>query len=98
MKGFNLQLYVTLAMWALPVGVAILLIVLITMDIIEGRKTKLQLKRFEELYKKCIEMHGLPFANKLYDCCRHPLWIGLEKTIAVFEHHCGIQNDLSQNL
>jgi hypothetical protein len=91
MNSFNIQLdVITLAMWALPVGVTILLIAIIAIDVIEGKKTKSQMKRFEELYKKCIKMHGLAFAQKLYDACRNPLWIGLEKTIAVFEHHCDI--------
>ena len=89
MANASLPILVTLAMFALPVGVGILLISIIIIDIVEGRKSKKQIKYFEELYKKCIEMHGLAFAQKLYDCCREPLWIGLEKTIAVFEHHCG---------
>jgi hypothetical protein len=93
MNGFNIQLYVALAMWALPVVVTILLTSIIVIDIIEGKKTKSQLKRFEELYKKCIEMHGLTFAKKLYDACNEPLWIGTEKMIAVFEHHCGVASE-----
>lgn len=83
----NLPLYVTLTMLALPIGVAILLIILIVTDIVEGRKTKKQLAYFEELYKRCIKIYGVKFSQQLYDACREP-WIGLAKTISVFEYHC----------
>lgn len=90
MANTSLSTLVVLSMFALPVGVGILLILLIIIDIVEGRKSKKQIKYFEELYKKCIEMHGLAFAQKLYDGCRRPLWIGMDNVIKVFEHHCEI--------
>lgn len=93
----NISLWVILAMLALPVGVGALLICFIAMDIADLRKTKEQIEYLKELYKKCIEMHGLKFAQKLYDGCREPLWIGLENTIMVFEHHCGINSNKSKS-
>ena len=84
----NISLWTALAMFALPVGVCILLISIIAIDVIEGKNSKTQMKRFEKLYKKCVEIHGLVFAQKLYDMCRDP-WIGINNVIAVFEHHCG---------
>lgn len=75
-------------MFALPIAVAILLISIIVIEVKDRKKSKAQMRRFEELYRKCIEMHGLAFAQKLYDGCRNPLWIGMDNVIKVFEHHC----------
>ena len=87
----NIPLWTALSMFALPVGVGILLIAIIVIDIVEGRKTKKQMARFKELYSMCIEKHGLDFAQKLYNACREP-WIGIENVLKVFEHHCYIKS------
>ena len=91
MMNFNMELYVTLAMWALPVGISILLAILVITDIVEGRKSKKQMVRFKELYQACINKHGIEFAKKLYDACLEP-WIGMDNVIKVFEHHCNANN------
>lgn len=93
----NLEILVCLSMFALPVGVALLLAIIIAMDVVDGIKFRKQKQRFFELYGMCIEKHGLSFAQKVYEGCRNP-WIGMDKMIAVFEHHCGIKNELSKKL
>ena len=71
---------------------------LIVSDIVSRKKRKEQQERFAEVYKMCVDKHGLEFARKVYDSCTKPLWIGMDKMIVVFEHHCGIENELSMNL
>ena len=80
------------------IAAAILLISFVVTEIKHRRKSKEQMRYFEELYRKCIDIHGLAFAQKIYNGCRNPLWIGMDNVIAVFEHHCGIENELSKKI
>lgn len=83
----------TFLLWCLyaPIAVSsITAIALILCSIFHDIKTKKQLNRFEELYKQCAKKYGLDFAKKLYTGCTEP-YIGLTKTIEVFEHHCNAE-------
>ena len=84
MLGWN----IFFAMYA--IGLPLVVVVIAEIMIHDEVKTRKQLKYFGELYGKCIQIHGLEFSQRLYDGCRYP-WIGMEKMIAVFEHHCGLE-------
>lgn len=60
--------------------------VLLLISLYFGVRHTRQLRRFKELYKKCVEMHGLSFARELADACDEP-WMCLEYACKVFEKY-----------
>ena len=93
-----LKASVYIAMLGPVIVIGAFVVYLVVADIVHSIKLKEQQKRFAEVYQMCIDKHGLEFAKKVYDGCTKPLWIGMDKMIAVFEHHCGIKNELSRKL
>lgn len=93
-----LKVSVYIAMVGPVIAIGLFLAIIVVIDIVDNVKFKKQSKRFGELYQMCIQKHGLAFAQKVYSGCTRPVWIGMDKMISVFEHHCGVKNESCNKL